>query len=70
MALKDDLKITNPNAPFIELQKLLKNTPIPKSKYGDIKFIDKAVEYLDIDEDIRNEIFKLVDDLMFRKPVK
>ena len=70
MAAKDELKITNPNAPFIELQELLKGTGIPKEKLGDIKFLDKAVEVIDVNEDVRKKLFVLVDDLMFRKPVK
>lgn len=67
---KDDLKVTNQNAPFRELQKLLVGSGIPQEKLGDIKFLDKAVEFIDIAEDTRKRLFELVDDLMFRKPVK
>ena len=70
MAGLNEFAVTNPNAPFIELQKLLKGTGIPKEKLGDIKFLDKAVEFVDVSENVRKRLFELVDDLMFRKPIK
>lgn len=66
MIAKNNFLVTDPNASFIELQKLLKGTAIPKDKLGDIKFIDRAIEFIDVSETVRKRLFELVDDLMFR----
>jgi len=65
MSVKNEYSITNPEAPFILLQKMLDKTNIESGRRGDMKWIYKNIDQIFLTKKDINAAQKLLINVMF-----